>query len=146
MLIGFNLAPVVAGIYWPQDQWIALATATFVIIAAVLFRGFWSRHRDFLGPCPSATCSLTSRPRLRFDHAPDGTGEVSTHDRINLDGVKDADWVGLPPRRSSGRRGRRRHSRLPRADVLADVHPARAARRHRADRRRTPVTSRRSPR
>src|SRR5919202_4649692 len=21
MLIGFNLAPVVAGIYWPQDQW-----------------------------------------------------------------------------------------------------------------------------
>ena len=24
MLIGFNLAPVVAGIYWPQDQWIAL--------------------------------------------------------------------------------------------------------------------------
>src|SRR6478672_4258637 len=28
MLIGFNLAPVVAGIYWPQDQWIALATAT----------------------------------------------------------------------------------------------------------------------
>ena len=28
MLIGFNLAPVVAGIYWPQDQWIALLTAT----------------------------------------------------------------------------------------------------------------------
>ena len=26
MLIGFNLAPVVAGIYWPQDQWIALVT------------------------------------------------------------------------------------------------------------------------
>ena len=24
MLIGFNLAPVVANIYWPQDQWIAL--------------------------------------------------------------------------------------------------------------------------
>jgi xanthine/uracil permease len=23
MLIGFNLAPVVANIYWPQDQWIA---------------------------------------------------------------------------------------------------------------------------
>src|SRR6478609_5708360 len=28
MLIGFNLAPVVAGIYWPQDQWVALATMT----------------------------------------------------------------------------------------------------------------------
>src|SRR3954466_6810675 len=24
MLIGFNLAPVVAGIYWPQDQWVAI--------------------------------------------------------------------------------------------------------------------------
>ncbi len=24
MLIGFNLAPVVANIYWPQDQWVAL--------------------------------------------------------------------------------------------------------------------------
>lgn len=24
MLIGFNLAPVVATIYWPQDQWVAL--------------------------------------------------------------------------------------------------------------------------
>src|SRR5919107_1431000 len=26
MLIGFNLAPVVADIYWPQDQWVALLT------------------------------------------------------------------------------------------------------------------------
>lgn len=26
MLIGFNLAPVVANVYWPQDQWVALAT------------------------------------------------------------------------------------------------------------------------
>ena len=32
MLIGFNLAPVVAGIYWPQDQWIALLTATFMVV------------------------------------------------------------------------------------------------------------------
>ena len=43
MLIGFNLAPVVAGIYWPQDQWVALLTATFMVIAATLFPGFWSR-------------------------------------------------------------------------------------------------------
>ena len=32
MLIGFNLAPVVAGIYWPQDQWIALLTAAFMVV------------------------------------------------------------------------------------------------------------------
>jgi len=43
MLIGFNLAPVVAGIYWPQDQWIALLTAAFMVCAAVLLPGFWSR-------------------------------------------------------------------------------------------------------
>ncbi len=39
MLIGFNLAPVVAGIYWPQDQWIALATTTFMVLAAVMLPG-----------------------------------------------------------------------------------------------------------
>ena len=33
MLIGFNLAPVVAGIYWPQDQWVALLTMTFMVCA-----------------------------------------------------------------------------------------------------------------
>src|SRR3954463_7158289 len=48
MLIGFNLAPVVAGIYWPQDQWIALLTATFMVLCAVLLPGFWSRIAVFL--------------------------------------------------------------------------------------------------
>ncbi len=48
MLIGFNLAPVVAGIYWPQDQWVALLTAAFMVCAAVLFPGFWSRIAVFL--------------------------------------------------------------------------------------------------
>src|SRR5436305_10722067 len=35
MLIGFNLAPVVAGVYWPQDQWIALLVMVFVIVVSV---------------------------------------------------------------------------------------------------------------
>src|SRR4249919_1194788 len=48
MLIGFNLAPVVAQIYWPQDQWVALLTTTFMVIAACLFPGFWSRIAVFL--------------------------------------------------------------------------------------------------
>ena len=48
MLIGFNLAPVVAQIYWPQDQWVALLTAAFMVVAAVLFPGFWSRIAVFL--------------------------------------------------------------------------------------------------
>src|SRR3954464_9910379 len=42
MLIGFNLAPVVANIYWPQDQWIALLTATFMVVAACPFPPFLS--------------------------------------------------------------------------------------------------------
>ena len=31
MLIGFNLAPVVANVYWPQDQWVALLVMTFAL-------------------------------------------------------------------------------------------------------------------
>ena len=48
MLIGFNLAPVVAGVYWPQDPGVALITMIFTIVAAVAFRGFWSRIAVFL--------------------------------------------------------------------------------------------------
>src|SRR3954468_15084299 len=48
MLIGFNLAPVVASIYWPQDQWIALLVAAFMVCAAVMLPGFWSRIAVFL--------------------------------------------------------------------------------------------------
>jgi len=54
MLIGFNLAPVVAGIYWPQDQWVALLTATFMIMAATLLPGFWAASR-----CCSRSSSAT---------------------------------------------------------------------------------------
>src|SRR5687768_4010012 len=49
MLIGFNLAPVAAGIYWPQDQWVALATMTFVIVCSLALRGFWARISILLG-------------------------------------------------------------------------------------------------
>ena len=45
MLIGFNLAPVVASIYWPQDQWIALVMMIFTIVP----------------PWPSADSSAGSR-------------------------------------------------------------------------------------
>src|SRR5438552_2776556 len=49
MLIGFNLAPVVANIYWPQDQWVALITMLAVMAMAVGFRGFLGRIAVFLG-------------------------------------------------------------------------------------------------
>ena len=49
MLIGFNLAPVAAGIYWPQDQWVALATMSFVIVCSLALRGFLARISILLG-------------------------------------------------------------------------------------------------
>src|SRR4029079_432539 len=49
MLIGFNLAPVVANVYWPQDQWIALIVMTAVIAMSVGLRGFLGRIAIFLG-------------------------------------------------------------------------------------------------
>ena len=48
MLIGFNLAPVVAGIYWPQDQWVALLTVAFMIVAAVVLPRLLGRIAVFL--------------------------------------------------------------------------------------------------
>ena len=99
MLIGFNLAPVVAGIYWPEDQWVALLTATFMVCAAVLLPGFWARIAVFLalifgylvswifdgifGTINSVVLALGADP--------------TDHDRIwNWAAVDKADWIGFP--------------------------------------------------
>ena len=50
MLIGFNLAPVVADIYWPQDQWVALLTMTFMIVCAVALPRLHRPDRDLPRP------------------------------------------------------------------------------------------------
>ncbi|RLV50869.1 nitrate reductase [Nocardioides mangrovicus] len=98
MLIGFNLAPVVAGIYWPQDQWIALITATFMVVAAVMFPGFWSRIAVFLALIFGYVLSWLSD--LLFGQIHSVTGADTTkqidHDRVSWAGVKAADWIGLP--------------------------------------------------
>src|SRR4051812_31590216 len=98
MLIGFNLAPVVAGIYWPQDQWVALATATFMVVAAVLLPGFWARIAGFLALLFGYVLSfiadklfgqITSVP-------PTSAGKAVSHDRISWDSVSAAHWIGFP--------------------------------------------------
>ncbi|MCW2758265.1 MAG: nitrate reductase, partial [Nocardioidaceae bacterium] len=98
MLIGFNLAPVVAGIYWPQDQWIALITATFMVVAAVTFPGFWSRIAVFLALIFGYALSWISD--LLFGQIMSVTGADTTkqvlHDRVDWTNVKAADWIGLP--------------------------------------------------
>jgi uracil-xanthine permease len=96
MLIGFNLAPVAAGIYWPQDQWVALAVMAFVIVCSLALRGFMARISILLGLVFGYLLSVLLDATAGAITAPDGTGAVSTHDRINFDTVGQADWFGFP--------------------------------------------------
>jgi uracil-xanthine permease len=97
MLIGFNLAPVVADIYWPQDQWVALATMLFVMVVAVGLRGFIGRIAIFVGLVfgyvISWVADLLFGQITAYDAA---AGAVNTHFRVNWDNVKAADWFGFP--------------------------------------------------
>jgi uracil-xanthine permease len=96
MLIGFNLAPVAATVYWPQDQWVALATMTFVIVASLALRGFLARIAILLGLVFGYLLSILLDATAGQITSPDGTGAESTRDRINFDSVGQADWFGLP--------------------------------------------------
>ncbi|WP_040158434.1 uracil-xanthine permease family protein [Nigerium massiliense] len=98
MLIGFNLAPVVAQTYWPQDQWIGLIVMVVVVVLSVGVRGFIGRIAIFLsliiGYLLSWIFDLVFGPITSFDPA---AGKVTTHPRVNWDAVASADWFGLPP-------------------------------------------------
>ena len=115
MLIGFNLAPVVANTYWPQDQWVGLATMVFVIVASLLLRGFWARISILLGlvfgyllsvlldvTAGTITSVLPGQNLLDADGNPcttEGPYCVATafpHERISFESVADAPWFGLP--------------------------------------------------
>jgi uracil-xanthine permease len=96
MLIGFNLAPVVANVYWPQDQWVALATLAFVVLCAVLLRGFWARIAILLGLVFGYLLSWVLDHTAGRITAVDGAGKLSTHFRVNFDSVRAADWFGFP--------------------------------------------------
>jgi uracil-xanthine permease len=103
MLIGFNLAPVVADIYWPQDQWVALLTMIAVIAMAVGFRGFMGRIAVFLGLVFGYVLSwLFDRVFGPITSFAPAAGEVTTHYRVNWDGVRAADWVGFPTQTTVG--------------------------------------------
>jgi uracil-xanthine permease len=97
MLIGFNLAPVVAGIYWPQDQWVALLTASFMVFAAVLLPGFWARIAVFLALIFGYLISWLFDAIFGTINSCGGAGCTPTeHDRVTWAGVKAADWIGFP--------------------------------------------------
>jgi uracil-xanthine permease len=103
MLIGFNLAPVVAGIYWPQDQWVALVTMLAVMAMAVGLRGFLGRIAIFLGLVFGYLLSwlldVTAGKINSYDPA---TDQATEHLRVNWDSVWSADWFGFPPATSTG--------------------------------------------
>ncbi len=107
MLIGFNLAPVVARTYWPQDQWIALLTMLVVMAMAVGFRGFLGRIAVFLGLIFGYVLSwlfdVVFGRITSYDPAVDA---VTTRFRVNWDNVRAADWVGLPARTTTGPDGK----------------------------------------
>ncbi len=115
MLIGFNLAPVATATYWQQDQWVALATMTFVVVASLLLRGFIARISILLGlvfgyllsilldltagPLTSGLPGQNLRNAAGEACASEGPYCVATpfaHDRVDFAAVGDASWFGLP--------------------------------------------------
>ncbi|MEU6317779.1 solute carrier family 23 protein [Streptomyces sp. NPDC047009] len=96
MLIGFNLAPVTASTYWPQDQWTALLVMLFTGLAVVCLRGFWSRIAIFLGLVFGYGISWASDRIFGKIHSVDASGGLTDHWRLDLSGVGKADWIGLP--------------------------------------------------
>ena len=106
MLIGFNLAPVVANVYWPQDQWVALCVMTFAIVCAVAFRGFIGRIAIFLALVFGFVLSWVFDSVFGMITAADGTGKVTDHFRVNFDAFHAASWFGLPPVSTTGPDGK----------------------------------------
>ena len=98
MLIGFNLAPVVASVYWPQDQWVAIAVMFVLIVMSVALRGFMGRIAILLallfGYALSWILDLTLGAITSYDSA---AGEITEHMRVDWSGVASAQWFGLPP-------------------------------------------------
>jgi uracil-xanthine permease len=99
MLIGFNLAPVVADIYWPQDQWVALLTATFMVCAAVLLPGFWARIAVFLALIFGYLLSWVFDVVFGTINSvvPALGAQATEHDRLwDWASVGQSDWIGFP--------------------------------------------------
>jgi len=101
LLIGFNLAPVVADVYWPQDQWIALITMLFAIGIMVGARGFVGRIAIFVALVFGYALSwIVDRIFGRITSYDAGAGHDTTHWRVNFDAVKSARWIGFPNKTS----------------------------------------------
>jgi uracil-xanthine permease len=97
MLIGFNLAPVVAKTYWPQDQWTALIVMLVVVVLSVGFKGFIGRIAIFVALIIGYILSWLFDLIFGQINSQDSSGAVTDHWRVDWSAVKEADWLGLPP-------------------------------------------------
>ncbi|WP_336205704.1 uracil-xanthine permease family protein [Nonomuraea sp. LPB2021202275-12-8] len=97
MLIGFGLAYVVADVYWPQDQWMALVTMLVTFVIVVAFKGFIGRIGILVGLVVGFLLSLAA-DRI-FGMVPaysDGVTNIAAHFRVDLAPVGEAEWFGWP--------------------------------------------------
>lgn len=98
MLIGFNLAPVVAGVYWPQDQWIAVIVMVAIILMSVALKGFLGRIAILVGLAFGYGMSwVFDRVFGQITAYNATTDAVDTHFRVDWSGVMEASWFGFPP-------------------------------------------------
>ncbi|MEV4893262.1 solute carrier family 23 protein [Nonomuraea sp. NPDC055795] len=97
MLIGFGLAFVVADVYWPQDQWMALITMAITFVVIVAFKGFIGRIGILVGLVAGFLLSWGfDKVFGNITALNAATGKIDTHPRVNLSSVAQADWIGLP--------------------------------------------------
>jgi uracil-xanthine permease len=95
MLIGFNLATVATTIYFPHDQWVALLTTAFLLVVAVLGRGFLSRIAVFLALVFGYLISWLA-DRWSTVQSCTAAGKCVAVHRVDWSGVASAHWIGLP--------------------------------------------------
>jgi xanthine/uracil permease len=89
----------VADIYWPQDQWVALLTATFMVCAAVLLPGFWARIAVFLALIFGYLLSWVFDVVFGTINSvvPALGAQATEHDRLwDWASVGQSDWIGFP--------------------------------------------------
>src|SRR3569833_3107068 len=72
------------------------ATRASVVLCAALLRGFWSRIAILLGLVFGYALSWVLDRIFGDITAVDGAGKMGTHPRVNVDGVRAADWFGFP--------------------------------------------------
>jgi uracil-xanthine permease len=96
MLIGFNLATVATTVYFPHEQWIGLLTMAFVIVVAVLGRGFVSRIAVFLGLVFGYIISWIADQIGNKVPSDPTNAKSALVDRVDWASVKSASWIGIP--------------------------------------------------